>query len=183
MAASSPTTSVAKWLSGSESVTLNHAWGCHISTTCAAANNRVTASFLLEVEVQRHDTEVLHSRIHGIPAVWSWFLTGHKCKRQLVSTTNQDVGANVKIFLAILIQCLIAKRWNAYQLNWSNREKLIQRLVSTTHQNQLVSTMCVTAKQRRTMHLRLNTLLYLMLYNLNNEWICWGTLIPSRCTK
>jgi hypothetical protein len=63
--------------------------GCHTSTTCAAAKNRVMASCLLEVEVQRHDAEVLYGHIHGTTAVCSWFLTGHKCKRQLVSTTNQ----------------------------------------------------------------------------------------------
>jgi hypothetical protein len=68
------------------------------------------ASFLLEVEVQRHDAEVLHNRIHGIPTVCFLFLTGHKCKRQLVSTTNQDVGAHVHIFSTTLIQCVIAKR-------------------------------------------------------------------------
>jgi hypothetical protein len=35
-------------------------------------------------------------------------------------------------------------------------------------------------KTKETIHLRLNTLLYLMLYNSDNEWIHWGTLIPSR---
>jgi hypothetical protein len=67
------------------------------------------ASFLLEIDVQRHDMEVLHGRIDGIPAACSWFLTGHKCNRQLVSTTNQDVGALAQILSATLIQCVIAK--------------------------------------------------------------------------
>jgi hypothetical protein len=75
------------------------------------------AYFLLKVEVQRHDTEVLYGCIHGIDAVCSWFHTGHKCKRQLASTTNQDVGTDAQIFSATLIQFVIAKIWNIYQLN------------------------------------------------------------------
>jgi hypothetical protein len=67
--------------------------------------------------------------------------------------------------------------------NCSSKAKLLQRLVSSIYQNQLVLTRCVIAKLRRTIHLGLNTLLYLMLYNLNNERTCWGNLIPSRCTK